>query len=500
MTSPCAIRACTVTLVVLSAALTGCSRAVDEARVTADVKTRLDRDLTPGLFELVSLRREGSSPLPDSESGASRVIVYFNATLKLAQDHAFADWNQLGPSTVAYALGATDKGVFGLKAEGRAGDLVRAYGSTTYEETADGWVPVAATPSETASAPDISGSGPSSRSKQLIDKLAGMVNLPPPGITPQQDEIIAEELARASESIERRVQRRAHTFTVATGPTGTEYARFGASLIEAVNAVAPSVKLRQRASDGSVDNARILARGEADYAIVQGDVAAAALAGDDVFAHGGALTNLRAVGSLFPEAIHVVVRADSSIRTIAELRGKRVNIGAPASGTRFDALAVLEAHGIKPTDLAEARGDGTEAAIARLKQKHLDALFVTTLAPTRPLQQLAAAPGMRLLPIADGAMARLLDVRRGLTAVTLPPNTYPQQAQPVHTVAAAALLVTTADAPDGEVARVADLVFSRMPAQGGRADVAVVSRQNERKGVTIPLHAGAARRTAPVTE
>jgi len=493
----CPLWVCAALTAALGAA--GCTRDIDEPRLEADLKTRLNRDLKPGLFKLVSLQRQGSAPLPGGE-GAKREVVYFNATLQLAQDYAFGGWDQLAPSSVAYTLGATDKGVFGMRPEGRAGDLVRAYGSAVYEQTPEGWIAVAAAPTETSAAPDIAASGTSLRSKQMIDKLAGMVNLPPPGVTPQQDEIIAEELTRASENIERRVQRRAHTFTVATGPEGSEYARFGQSLIEMVNAAAPSLKLRQRATAGSVDNALILARGEADYAIIQADVAAAAVAGEDVFARGAALTTLRAVGSLFPEAVHIVVRPDAPFRTIADLRGKRVDIGATESGTRFDALAVLEAHGVKVSDLAEARGDGPAAAIDRLKRKQLDAVFVTTLAPTRTLQQLATSSGLRLLRISDEAMARLLELRPGLTPVTLPPNTYPRQTEPVRTVASAALLVTTDQAPDAEVARVADLVFNRMSEQrGGSADIARVSTFNEHRGVTIPLHSGTANRPAPTT-
>ena len=476
-------------------AVAGCARVADEAQLQRDTKTRLDRDLTAGLFELVGLRREGSAPMPAGDSGASRVIVYFNATLRLARDYSFGAWEQLGPLSVAYAMGATDKGVFGLQAQNHAGDVVRVYGSALYEETADGWVAVpGAAPAAAAAAPDIAGTGPSLRSKQMIDRLAEMVNLPPPGVTPQNDEIIADELARASENIERRVQRRAHTFTVATGPNGSEYARFGRALIEAVNAAAPAAKLRQRASEGSVDNAQILARGDADYAVIQGDVAAAAVAGDDVFAR-APLDTLRAVGALFPEAVHVVVPAGSPIREIGDLRGKRVDIGAPASGTRFDALAVLEAHGLAVTDLAEARGDGSASAIARLKKGQLHAIFVTTLAPARILQPLAVSPGLRLLPIGDTAMERLLHLRPGLTPLTLAANTYPQQKQTVLTVASAALLVTTADAPDAEVARVAELVFRGMTAEsGGSADVVRISPQNERRGVTIPLHPGVVRR------
>jgi TRAP transporter TAXI family solute receptor len=481
---------------VFALAAAACTRGADEARLRTDLQARLNREVKADLFEVVALRREGSSPMPAGESGADRVIVYFNATLQLLHDYSFGGWDQLGPPSVAFALGATDKGVFGLQPQNKAGDLVRAYGSATYERTADGWTLVAGDPSATvASAPNIEGSAPPSRSKQLIDKLAALVELPPPGVPAQQDAIIADELARASEAIERRVQRRQRMFTLASGPDDGDYARFATALIDAVKQVAPDVKLRQRHSQGSVDNALLLARGEADYALVQSDVAAAAVAGEDVFARGAPLATLRAVGGLFPEAIHVVVLPDSPIREIAQLRGRRVDIGAAASGTRFDAVAVLAAHGLQPADLGEAREDGGQAGLERLRRKQLDAMFITGSAPTRALQQLAVQPGLRLLPVTGAALERLLETRQGLTPLTLPANTYPRQQEAVATVASAVLLLTTADAPLGEVERVADLVFSQMPRQrAGGTDVVKVSAHNELRGVTIPLHPGAARR------
>lgn len=483
-------------LLLVTGSAAGCARGADEEALRADVKAILNRDVKADLFEVVALRREGSAPLPAGESGAERVIVYFNATLQLTHAYSFGGWDQLGPSTVAYALGATEKGLFGLQSQNRAGDLVRAYGSAVYERTGEGWTRVAAEAPRAAAAPNIEGTAPPSRSKQLIDRLATLVELPPPGVPPQEDEIIAEELARASENIERRVQRRAHTFTIASGPEDGDYARFGAALITSINELAPNVKLRQRFSDGSVENAWLLARGEADYALVQSDVAAAALAGEGVFSRGAPLDNLRAVGGLFPEAIHVAVLPDSPIKTIPELRSRRVDIGPPASGTRFDALAVLAAHGLKPGDLGEAREDTQTEAVARLKRRQLDAMFITTVAPTRAFQQLAAEVGIRLLPIEGAALERLIQERPGLTPLTLPVNTYPKQREAVPTAASAALLVTTLEAPHAEVERVADLVFSRMPQQRtAGADVVKVSAANELRGVTIPLHPGAARRT-----
>ena len=99
----------------LSLAPLACARGADEDRLRTDLQMRLDQDVKPDLFQVVGLRREGSAPLPAGESGRDRVIVYFNATLKLAQDYSFGSWDQLGASSRAYAVGASEKGLFGVQ-------------------------------------------------------------------------------------------------------------------------------------------------------------------------------------------------------------------------------------------------------------------------------------------------------------------------------------------------------------------------------------------------
>ena len=111
--------------------------------------------------------------------------------------------------------------------------------------------------------------------------------------------------------------------------------------------------------------------------------------------------------------MHVVVLPDSPIRDIAQLRGRRVDIGAPSSGTRFDARGGARGHGLKPATSREAREDGRRPPFARLQRKQLDAVFVTSPRPTRALQQLAVQPGLRLLPRGRRRVERLL---RGIPA------------------------------------------------------------------------------------
>ena len=147
-------------------ASSACARGADAERVKSDLQQRLDRDVKADLLRVVAIKREGSAPMPAGESGASRVIVYFNATMELTQPYKFGSWDELGSSSVAYALGATEKGLFGLQPQNKAGDRIRAYGSAIYEQSASGgWMPVESATQQTAGTtetPDIEGSAPPS--------------------------------------------------------------------------------------------------------------------------------------------------------------------------------------------------------------------------------------------------------------------------------------------------------------------------------------------------
>lgn len=474
--------------------LSGCARGPDAQALRTEVQEKLARQFAPGLLEVSALQRQGSLPLPAAEGGGKRLIVYFNTTLKFAKDYEFGNWEKLGPASLAYVLGAKEKGLLGIKAQQRAGDVVYAYGSATYEWSSDGWKSIAAVGDGVTPAPDPDNTAPPARSKRLIDKLAAMIDLPPPGVGPQEEEVIAEELDRAAENISRRLERRQHTYTFASGPRGGQYSRFGAVLVQSASKESGKSRIRNRETEGSVQNVLLLARGEADYALVQSDVAARAFAGEEPFTRGNPVTTLRALGGLFPEPIHLVVPPGSAIREVSDLRGKRVDIGMPSSGTRYDAVMVLEAYGLKADDLAEVRPGGPGEAVRRLRDGKIDAFFVTSAAPARDLQELAASSGLRLLPLQGRGIERIVQQNQGLIPITLPANTYPGQTEAVRTLAVVALLVTTSEAPDAEVERVTGLVFDRLNfAAMGSAEGAKVSKRSALRGVTIPMHPGASR-------
>jgi TRAP transporter TAXI family solute receptor len=495
-------------LAVLVVAAAACSRGPDAVALRTEVQQKLDQRFKPGLFELVGLKRQGSAPLPRSEAGANRLAVYFNATLRLKQDYDFGDWEGLGPASLAQVLGATEKGIVGVKpGENRPGEAIRVYGSSTYEWSGDRWRSVAVALAGPAKVPEPGNAAPSSPSRQLIDKLAAMLDMPPPGPEQQDEQVIAEELDRALRAITARRERRKHVYTFASGPEGGEYYPIAEAVVTRVAKLDKTVKVRNVATRGSVANARLIATKEADYALIQSNVAAMAAVGEGPFAQGGAVTSLRALGSLFPEPVHVIVTDPSAteaiaglfkgrlpIGSIADLRGKRVAIGARDSGTRADALAVLAAHGLTVKDLAEVRDDGLETAAQQLRAGRIDAFFATVGAPTRTLQRLATRHPIRLLSLDAPAVDRLVTQNPGLVRLVVPANTYPGQKEDVTTVAATALLVTHADTLEPEAESALRLVFENPGyLAAGSALGAKISKRTGLRGIPVPVHPAATR-------
>ncbi|MFI5315451.1 MAG: TAXI family TRAP transporter solute-binding subunit [Myxococcota bacterium] len=473
--------------------LAACSRGPSESELRKQVEEKLTRDLKPGLFEIVALRRTGSAPLAAAADGSKRLIVYFNGTLRFADNYSFGSWEELSRANLAYVLGATEKGISGVTDENRAGDLVYVYGSSTYQMSDGKWVPTASAASRVSATPVTDNTAPPSRSKQLIDKLAAMVEIAPPGVPAKDDDVISEELDKATENIQRRLERRQHVFVIATGPANGEYARFGTGVVESVKRLrGAGIAISSLATQGSVENAWLLARGEVDYAVMQSDVAGAAIAGEGPFARGGPIGSLRAVSSLFPEPIQLVASSRSQIREVADLRDRRVALGAPDSGTRFDALAVLEAAGVRADELGAASEIGLEEAAQSLANGQLDALFVTGMAPVSAIRELASRQQARVVPLSSAVIERLLERNPALVRLTLPPNTYPGQAEAIPTAAAAALLVTTTEAPDSEVENVLKMLFGKLDLQAaGSVEGSKISRKTALLGIRIPMHGGA---------
>jgi len=467
-----------------------CTRGPDDAALSADLQARLDTLFGRQVLALGDLNRQGSAPYVAAQDGARQAIVYFNARLKFTEPYDPSDWNGLSPQLIATTLGATDEGVIGLSGSRmEPGSELRAYGSIVYRRDGQAWRPTELrSPQVPAASRTAAGVVPSA-TDELVARLAELVDTSPLP-RDERERIVSEELDLALENIQLRLDAGTGSIVVATGPVDGEYAR----LVESIGLRLGERGLLEVAhTEGSVANAFLVDRGRARFGLVQSDVAQAAVAGKGVFGMSGPLQQLRAVASLFPEPMHVIVRADSGIDSVEGLAGRRVSLGALGSGTRYTALQVLEAHGLGSGSFTEVMRGGAQDALEELVDGSLDAVVEVVSAPWGVLARTQAAGTLRLLPLDPAVVERLAAEQPALVKLAIPARTYAWQDQPVPTVAATALLVANAATPDAVVTGMLDAIFaaSDIPGRGVRATR--LSRARAQEGVSIPMHDGAVR-------
>jgi TRAP transporter TAXI family solute receptor len=485
----------TFLLAALALVLAACSSGPDESQLERDVQTRMDTLFGRQVLTLETLRRQGSAPYRAADDGAKQVIVYYNATLRFAEVYDPSDWQGLSPTMLANALGAADEGITGLKAGPNQPDTeLRAYGSVVYRRDGKAWQPagVAAPLPTAAAAPGAA--PPESQSDELVRRLTDLVQKAHVR-RGTDDAVIAEELSRALDNIRLRTGDGSEAILIAAGPEGGEYWRFLSSVVARMGASAP---MTVAASAGSVENALMINRGDARVGVVQSDVAAAAVTGVGRFAGTGPLQHLRAAASLFPEPLHVVVRADSDIASLQDLAGRRVALGALSSGSRQTAERLLEVAGVDVRGLEEAEAQSPQNALDRLVNGEIDAVVEVVSAPWRQLEIAMRAAPLRLVPLDLQSRVQLSQRVPGLFPLTLAARTYPGQDEPVPTVAATALLVARDDVPDALVTDTLDLLYASAASGGAGVQATRLSKSRARDGVNIPMHPAAARYFAAV--
>ncbi|WP_055622138.1 TAXI family TRAP transporter solute-binding subunit [Streptomyces sp. JHA19] len=234
------------------------------------------------------------------------------------------------------------------------------------------------------------------------------------------------------------------TITFSTGTRAGVYQEYGELLREELARDMPQLKVRLLTSDGSQENVQRVATGRADFTIAAADAV-------DTFKVGGkpVAGRLRGVARLYDDYVQLVVPPDSDIRSVADLKGKRVAIGLPDSGVRLIATRVLEAAGIDPVKDITPRSDGIDTGPARLG-KELDAFFWSSGVPTDGLEKIAETSSFRFVPIDAGLVAKVHaqgDAAHFYRATNMPESAYPtvQNGSTVPTIAVSNLLITRKD-------------------------------------------------------
>ena len=474
-------------LVLLLLVLAGCSGGPDAQAVRKDVAARLAEALPDGQISLTDFERRGSQSDAKASAGETRRVVYFDAELKVERDFDFGGWDGPGVAGLVSALGAGPKGIAGITAGGnKANDRLLVHGAALYRHDGGRWVAVTSGAFRPSVAPTYA-TNEAQGTSAIVEGIRKVIDSAPKDTSPATIAVIREELAAAQAAIQARLARASDGYAIAAGPEHGQYVRFARALAESKGVRA--VPLITRGGD---DNLRLLREGKVSLALAQGDAALDAYEGRGSFAADGPHATLRAVGSLYPEPVHVLVRADGALASLADLAGRRVAIGPPGSASRSTALRVLQAHGLSVKDITPLDLPLGDALVA-LKQKQADAVIQVIGVPADSVRDALAEVPLRLLPLSERAVAALAEAKAGYFAHRIPHGAYASQKQDVRTVATAALLLAGTDLSDTEVATITRFVFERGRdfAARGSAQGTQVSAANARQGLSIPQHTAA---------
>ena len=279
--------------------------------------------------------------------------------------------------------------------------------------------------------------------------------------------------------------------TMGTGGTSGTYYAFGGVLGQYIKNNA-GIDVTVVSTDGSKANIQGIASGDYQLATVQSDVMAYAWAGTRSFEKDGKVDSFRVVGGLYAEAVQLVTM-DPAIKSVADLKGKAVSIGAPNSGVYFNAMDVLSAAGMTENDIKPQYLSFADSADG-LKDGKIDAAFIVAGAPTAAISELCATNSAYLVPI-DGAVAqKLMQDSPYYTSYEIPANTYTGQTEAVTTVTVKATLIVSASASEDDVYALTKAIFDNVTAitaENGKG--AELSVENATSGMTAPFHAGAAK-------
>jgi hypothetical protein len=256
----------------------------------------------------------------------------------------------------------------------------------------------------------------------------------------------------------------------------------------------PGLVATSVASNGSVANAAAIGAGTAQSGFVQSDVAFWAYTGTGVYDGRPKIDILRAIANLYPESFQLVVRRGSGIKSVADLRGKRVSLDEPGSGTLVDARLILAAYGLSEKDLKAEYLPAQQVADA-LKEGAIDAFFNVSGWPQSAVADLAATVGIELVPI-DGPQANKLLQQYSFFGVDEIPDDAYKGVSGVKTVSVHALWVTSSKQPDDLIYKITAALWnpnSRKLLDSGHAKGRVIRLETATVGLGIPLHAGAER-------
>ncbi|GAB3792766.1 TAXI family TRAP transporter solute-binding subunit [Virgibacillus kimchii] len=271
------------------------------------------------------------------------------------------------------------------------------------------------------------------------------------------------------------------------GTSGTYYPLGGEMASNITNET--GIQTDALSSNASADNIIDLQEGEAELALVQTDTVAQAVDGVGAF-EGNAVDNVVGIGSLYPETVQIVTTEDSGIESIEDLEGRTVSVGAPGSGTFFNAEQILEVHGLTLDDIDAQNLDFGEST-GGIQDGNIDAAIITGGTPTGAVEELTASVDVKILPVEQDKIEELVEMYPFYAEDTVEAGTY-GIGEDVTTVAVLAMIVATDNLSDDVVYDITAAIYENTEsmAHSRAEDITIESALD---GVGIDLHPGAER-------
>ena len=279
---------------------------------------------------------------------------------------------------------------------------------------------------------------------------------------------------------------------VLTGGTSGVYYPIGVALSQLYSNGIEGSKTSVQATKASVENLNLLQAGRGELAFALGDSVADAWNGVEDAGFKAPLKKLRAIAGTYPNYIQIVANKESGINTLADLKGKRISVGAPKSGTELNARAIFKAAGLSYEDMGKVEFLPYAESVELIKNRQLDATLQSSGLGMAAIRDLAATLPINFVAIPAEITAKIDNA--AYQAASIPAGTYDGQDSDVPTVAIQNILVSH-DGVSEEVAyQMTKLMFDNLERLGNAHSAAKdIKLEGAAKGLPIPLHPGAER-------
>lgn len=277
---------------------------------------------------------------------------------------------------------------------------------------------------------------------------------------------------------------------VLTGGQSGVYYPMGVALSQIWGRALPDAKVTVQSTKASAENLNLLQAGRGEIAFTLGDSLSDAWKGDKEAGFPKPLDKLRAVAGMYPNYIQIVASGDSGIKTLADLKGKRISVGAPKSGTELNSRAVLKAAGLAYSDFSKVEYLPFGESVELMKNRQLDVTLQSAGLGVSSIRDLASSVPIVLVPIPPEVVAKIGDA--AYQAATIPADTYTGQTADVPTTAIKNFLVSHSGVSDDAVYAMTKAMFDNLTTLVASHNAAKgIKLETATTGTMVPFHPGA---------